>query len=161
MSAAVQGHYAEKDDFFTPDAALALGEQLGRLGKEAEIVVHPGTDHAFFNDDRPEVHDAEESAELWALGPCLLPPAARADTARLRGRDRRRPSPLCYDRDMSARSRDLPRRSCLSTPGASEKFLAKAPTVAGRHDLPRPGGRGAPRSRRWRPGPRWSTPSRT
>ncbi len=31
---------------------------------------------------------------------------------------------------MSARSRDLPRRSCLSTPGSNEKFLAKAPTVA-------------------------------
>ena len=30
---------------------------------------------------------------------------------------------------MSERSRDLPRRSCLSTPGSSEKFLAKAPTV--------------------------------
>ena len=30
---------------------------------------------------------------------------------------------------MSARSRDLPRRSCLSTPGSSERFLAKAPTV--------------------------------
>ena len=31
---------------------------------------------------------------------------------------------------MSARSRDLPRRSCLSTPGATEKFLAKAPSVS-------------------------------
>jgi citrate lyase subunit beta/citryl-CoA lyase len=30
---------------------------------------------------------------------------------------------------MSERSRDLPRRSCLSTPGSSEKFLTKAPTV--------------------------------
>src|SRR6202035_349664 len=30
---------------------------------------------------------------------------------------------------MSERSRDLPRRSCLSTPGSNEKFLAKAPTV--------------------------------
>ena len=30
---------------------------------------------------------------------------------------------------MSARSRDLPRRSCLSTPGSNENFLAKAPTV--------------------------------
>ena len=30
---------------------------------------------------------------------------------------------------MSERSRDLPRRSCLSTPGSSERFLAKAPTV--------------------------------
>ena len=30
---------------------------------------------------------------------------------------------------MSERSRNLPRRSCLSTPGSSEKFLTKAPTV--------------------------------
>lgn len=30
---------------------------------------------------------------------------------------------------MSERSRDLPRRSCLSTPGANERFLVKAPTV--------------------------------
>ncbi|MGH9020618.1 MAG: HpcH/HpaI aldolase/citrate lyase family protein [Acidimicrobiales bacterium] len=30
---------------------------------------------------------------------------------------------------MSARSRDLPRRSCLSTPGSSDRFLAKAPTA--------------------------------
>jgi citrate lyase subunit beta / citryl-CoA lyase len=30
---------------------------------------------------------------------------------------------------MSERSRNLPRRSCLSTPGSSERFLAKAPTV--------------------------------
>ncbi len=30
---------------------------------------------------------------------------------------------------MSQRSRPLPRRSCLSTPGSSERFLAKAPTA--------------------------------
>jgi citrate lyase subunit beta/citryl-CoA lyase len=30
---------------------------------------------------------------------------------------------------MSARTRDLPRRSCLSVPGSSERFLAKGPTV--------------------------------
>ncbi len=30
---------------------------------------------------------------------------------------------------MSARSRDLPRRSCLSVPGSSEKMLAKGPTL--------------------------------
>ena len=53
MSAAVEGHYAENDDFFTPEAAEALGEQLRAMGKEVEIIVHPGADHAFFNDDRP------------------------------------------------------------------------------------------------------------
>jgi carboxymethylenebutenolidase len=66
MSAAVQGHYAERDDFFTPEAANSLGEQLRSMGKEAEIIVHPGTDHAFFNDDRPEVYNAAEAAKLWA-----------------------------------------------------------------------------------------------
>jgi citrate lyase subunit beta / citryl-CoA lyase len=30
---------------------------------------------------------------------------------------------------MSARSRDLPRRSCLSVPGSSERFLEKAPGI--------------------------------
>jgi citrate lyase subunit beta / citryl-CoA lyase len=30
---------------------------------------------------------------------------------------------------MTARTRDLPRRSCLSVPGSSEKFLAKGPTI--------------------------------
>src|SRR5580700_7887252 len=30
---------------------------------------------------------------------------------------------------MSSRSRSLPRRSCLSVPGSSERFLDKAPTV--------------------------------
>ncbi|MHB8190716.1 MAG: HpcH/HpaI aldolase/citrate lyase family protein [Ferrimicrobium sp.] len=31
---------------------------------------------------------------------------------------------------MSQRSRTLPRRSCLSVPGSSERFLAKAPSIA-------------------------------
>src|SRR5665213_1161229 len=30
---------------------------------------------------------------------------------------------------MSERSRNLPRRSCMSSPGSNERFLAKAPTV--------------------------------
>jgi carboxymethylenebutenolidase len=65
MSAALQGHYAEKDTFFTPEAAVALGDQLRALGKDAEIIVHPGCDHAFFNDDRPEVYNAAEAARVW------------------------------------------------------------------------------------------------
>src|SRR3954468_22641196 len=31
---------------------------------------------------------------------------------------------------MSDRTRELPRRSCLSVPGSSERFLAKGPTIA-------------------------------
>jgi carboxymethylenebutenolidase len=65
MTAKVLGHYAEKDGFFTPEAAEALGAQLRGLGKDAEIIVYPGCDHAFFNDTRPEVYDAVASAQLW------------------------------------------------------------------------------------------------
>ncbi|HVB90663.1 MAG TPA: dienelactone hydrolase family protein [Acidimicrobiales bacterium] len=65
LSAAVLGHYAGNDDFFTPEAAQALGAQLRDLGKEAEIIVYPGTDHAFFNDSRPEVYNAEAAHALW------------------------------------------------------------------------------------------------
>ena len=65
MSAAVLGHYAEKDDFFTPAAANELAEELRGLGKSVEIIIYPGADHAFFNDTRPEVYDADASRALW------------------------------------------------------------------------------------------------
>lgn len=65
MTAAVQGHYAANDGFFTPEAAEALGERLRDLGKDVEITVYPDTDHAFFNDTRPEVYDAAAAALLW------------------------------------------------------------------------------------------------
>jgi carboxymethylenebutenolidase len=66
LTAAVQGHYAERDDYFTPEMARELDEQLTSMGKDVEIIVHPGVDHAFFNDDRPEVHSEAESAALWS-----------------------------------------------------------------------------------------------
>ena len=40
----------------------ALQEQLDDLGKEADLEVYPGVDHAFFNDTRPEVYDAESAS---------------------------------------------------------------------------------------------------
>jgi carboxymethylenebutenolidase len=61
----VQGHFAELDGFFGPDRARDLERRLRDLGKEAEIVIHPGVDHAFFNDTRPEVYDAEQAAAAW------------------------------------------------------------------------------------------------
>ena len=140
MTAALEGHYAENDDFFTPAAAEALGEQLRSMGKEAVIIVHPGTDHAFFNDTRPEVYNAERVGLALGLGHRLLPsPPHLSGPARPSGPGRMASGTSPADgastafvtiHAMSARSRDLPRRSCLSTPGATEKFLAKAPTVA-------------------------------
>ena len=70
IAAAVRMHTAENDDSFPPDAARAFADKLRELGKDVELVVHPGTQHAFFNDDRPEVYDAEAAGQVWrsALG---------------------------------------------------------------------------------------------
>jgi carboxymethylenebutenolidase len=65
LNAAVLGHFAENDAFFTPQQVGQLEDQLRSHGKEVELIVHPGCDHAFFNDTRPEVHDAETSRRTF------------------------------------------------------------------------------------------------
>lgn len=66
MTAAVSGHFAENDDFFGPELARGLEQQLRDLGKDATITIHDGCEHAFFNDTRPDVYDADHSAAAWA-----------------------------------------------------------------------------------------------
>jgi carboxymethylenebutenolidase len=65
LAAAVQGHYAENDDFAPPDQARALEARLSDAGAEATMFIYEGAGHAFFNDDRPEAHDAEASRQAW------------------------------------------------------------------------------------------------
>ncbi|MGA2835019.1 MAG: dienelactone hydrolase family protein [Acidimicrobiales bacterium] len=65
MTAAVLGHAAELDNFFTPDAARALEAELTALGKDVTFHHYAGVDHAFFNEDRPEVYDAAAAQLLW------------------------------------------------------------------------------------------------
>jgi carboxymethylenebutenolidase len=66
LEAPVLGHFAEDDGFFTPAAVRELEATLKDLGKDADLVVHPGVDHAFFNDTRPEVYDAATAGRAWA-----------------------------------------------------------------------------------------------
>jgi carboxymethylenebutenolidase len=66
MSASVLVHAAGNDSYFSPEAAGTLVEQLRGLGREAELHVYEGADHAFFNDTRPEVYDAEAAATAWS-----------------------------------------------------------------------------------------------
>jgi carboxymethylenebutenolidase len=66
LDATVVGEYAELDDFAGPDAVRALEQQLRDLGKDAQLHIHPGCQHAFFNDTRPEVYDAAASADAFA-----------------------------------------------------------------------------------------------
>jgi carboxymethylenebutenolidase len=65
LGAAVLGHAAEEDDFFTPDAARALEAELKGMGKKVEFHHYPGAGHAFFNEDRPEAYDHDSAELLW------------------------------------------------------------------------------------------------
>ena len=65
IDCAILGHFAEHDAMFNPEQVRQLEERLREHGKTAELIIHPGVDHAFFNDTRPEVHDAEMSALTW------------------------------------------------------------------------------------------------
>jgi carboxymethylenebutenolidase len=65
MRAKVQGHYAEKDDYFNPEAVAALEKTLDAAGVQHELFIYPDTDHAFFNDTRPEVFDADAASTAW------------------------------------------------------------------------------------------------
>jgi carboxymethylenebutenolidase len=47
LTASISGHMAERDDFFSPDAARALEAKLKGLGKNVTLTVHPGSGHAF------------------------------------------------------------------------------------------------------------------
>jgi carboxymethylenebutenolidase len=66
ISAAVLGHYAGNDDWASPDVAREL-ERSVRAGGNEDVTIHiyEGTDHAFFNDTRPEVYDADASQLAW------------------------------------------------------------------------------------------------
>jgi len=47
IEAAIQGHMAEHDDFFPPDAAKELEAKLQEMGKDVTLTVYPGSGHAF------------------------------------------------------------------------------------------------------------------
>jgi carboxymethylenebutenolidase len=65
LKAPVLGLFAERDDFVTPEAVRTLDRQLSELGKPHEFHIYPGADHAFFNDDRPEVYHPQAAADAW------------------------------------------------------------------------------------------------
>ena len=64
LTAPVQGHWAEHDDFANPNAAK-IEAALKERGKKYEFHRYPGTKHAFFNDQRPEVYDEKAARQSW------------------------------------------------------------------------------------------------
>ena len=65
IQAPVLGHYAENDNFASPTAARELEGNLKSLGKEAEFHIYPDTEHAFFNDSRADVYNADAAKLSW------------------------------------------------------------------------------------------------
>jgi carboxymethylenebutenolidase len=67
VKAAVLGHFAEHDDDFAP---RELADRMERELRDAGVDVtfhhdYPGTEHAFFNDDRPGIYNAEAADRSW------------------------------------------------------------------------------------------------
>jgi len=65
LQSPVLGIYAERDGSVTPQLVHELEEQLKKLGKSFEVHIYPGAGHAFFNDARPEVYNAEAATDAW------------------------------------------------------------------------------------------------
>lgn len=56
LSAAVEGHFADTDDFFPPDDCAALASHLRNIGKDVTFHFYPGTSHGFGNWEDPLGH---------------------------------------------------------------------------------------------------------
>ena len=65
LDAAVLGHYAGKDGYFTPELAEQMEQNMRAAGLDANVHVVADADHAFFNDTRPEVYHPDAAAECW------------------------------------------------------------------------------------------------
>jgi carboxymethylenebutenolidase len=66
LSASVQGHFAENDDFFPSAPVKQLESQLKDMGKDVEFIVYPGTRHAFANEENPlGSRDEQAAATAW------------------------------------------------------------------------------------------------
>ena len=65
LSGPVFGLFAEKDAFVTPQVARDVDAAIKKAGKQSEIHIYPGVDHAFFNDERPDVYNKAAADDAW------------------------------------------------------------------------------------------------
>jgi carboxymethylenebutenolidase len=56
---------ADKDQWITVDKMKRLEAALKNYGKEAEVRIYQGADHAFFNDTRAEVYSKSDAHDAW------------------------------------------------------------------------------------------------
>jgi carboxymethylenebutenolidase len=65
VKGAVLGHFADHDDWASRELADGMERELRDAGVDVTFHHYPGTTHAFFNDDRPEVYHAEAADQSW------------------------------------------------------------------------------------------------
>ncbi|MCP4905995.1 MAG: dienelactone hydrolase family protein [bacterium] len=63
--AKILGVFAENDEFISAADVQALDEALEKAGADAKLLTYAGVQHAFLNDARPDVFDADTSVEAW------------------------------------------------------------------------------------------------
>ncbi len=65
-------HFATEDDWCTPAAVDALEAQLKEGGVAHSLYRYQGRQHAFMNEARPEVYDAEAAQQAWQRSVAFL-----------------------------------------------------------------------------------------
>lgn len=65
LSGPVLGLFAEKDQFVNPSVARQVDVEIKAAGKQSEIHIYPGVDHAFFNDERADVYNKAAADDAW------------------------------------------------------------------------------------------------
>lgn len=58
-------HASEEDGTSRAEGIQSAIKGIHHAGGDVEVHDYPGSQHAFFNDQRPEVHDPEHSAKAW------------------------------------------------------------------------------------------------
>lgn len=73
LTAHVEGHFAENDSFFTPEAVRALEKELRDMGKDVTFHFYPGTGHAFANEENAlGTHDPGAADQAWTRALAFL-----------------------------------------------------------------------------------------
>jgi carboxymethylenebutenolidase len=73
LTAAISGHMAEHDSFFSPEAARALEAKLRAMGKNVTLTVHAGTGHAFMGPHNAlGTFNAEVADKVWPQAVAFL-----------------------------------------------------------------------------------------
>ena len=65
LAGPVLGLFAEMDGFVTPQVAKDTDAAIKKAGKQSEIHIYPGVNHAFFNDERADAYNKAAADDAW------------------------------------------------------------------------------------------------